>query len=260
MVSAIVTTGAKGGGANIRLARETAGELGFPYVPRGRDSLARLCRQHDAGAALVAKGGALVLCTPEGEMFFHPSMAHLRLKNLRQGKPDHLVEALDLAPGATVLDCTLGLGSDAIVAAAVTGETGAVTGLEASPLIYAVVRHGLATFQGDSPAVCQAMRRVRAVLSDHLDYLRAQPDRSVDAVCFDPMFRHPFMESASMNPLRTAADSRPLEAEAVAQACRVARHRVVLKESSHSTEFSRLGFTSFAGGRYSKIRYGVIAL
>ncbi len=260
METAIITTGAKGGDANIRLARETADRLGFPYVPRGRTSLALLCQQHGAGAALVAKNSELVLGTPAGELFFHPSMAHLRLKNLRQGKPDHLVEALDLAPGMSVLDCTLGLGSDAIVAAAVAGETGRVTGLEASPLIFAVVRHGLAHFSGDNPTICQAMRRVRAVWADYHEYLAAQPDKSVDAVYFDPMFRHPFLESASMNPLRFAADSRPVSEAAIAGACRVARRRVVLKESSHSTEFSRLGFSSFVGGRYSKLRYGVISL
>ncbi len=260
MGHAIVTTGAKGGDANIRLAREVAAHLRLPYVPRGRASLTLLCQQHDASAALVAKSGTLILHTTAGDLFFHPSMAHLRLKNLRQGKPDHLVEALALAPGAAVLDCTLGLGSDAIVAAAVTGETGCVTGLEASPLIYAVVRCGLARFTADSPAVCQAMRRVRAVWTDYHTYLAARPDKSVDAVYFDPMFRHPFFESASMNPLRAAADSRPVSAAAVTEACRVARRRVVLKESSHSTEFSRLGFSSFTGGRYSKIRYGVISL
>ena len=49
-------------------------------------------------------------------------------------------------------------------------------------------------------------------------------------------------------------------ARTIAEARRVARHRIVLKESSKSREFARLGFPDMAGGRYSKVRYGVIKL
>ncbi|MBQ1913638.1 MAG: protein-L-IsoD(D-D) O-methyltransferase, partial [Selenomonadaceae bacterium] len=89
------------------------------------------------------------------------------------------------------------------------------------------------------------------------DFLREQPDKSFDVVYFDPMFRHPLMESENLNPLRAVADHRPVSLEAISEAKRVARHRVVLKENSRSLEFARLGFTKMAGGQYSKIRYGV---
>ena len=260
MENAIITTGFKGGDANLRLARSMAAELRISFVPRGRLSLSDLRRQQGAAEILVAKKGALFLDTPAGELFFHPGMAHLRLKNLRAGRGDHLVEAMGLEPGMSVLDCTLGLGADAIVASFVAGGSGLVTGLESSPLIFAIIRHGLAHFEGDSPVIRRAMRRVRAVLADYGAYLSAQPERSVDVVYFDPMFRHPFLDSVSLNPLRFVADSRPVSEEAVALACRVARRRVVLKESSRSREFTRLGFHAFVGGRYSNLRYGVISV
>ena len=101
------------------------------------------------------------------------------------------------------------------------------------------------------------MRRVNTVCDDALHYLQQQADDSVDVVYFDPMFRHPFMDSTSLDPLRTVADKRALTPETVAEACRVARHRVVMKESSRSEEFARLGFIQTAGGKYSNVHYGV---
>ena len=38
--------------------------------------------------------------------------------------------------------------------------------------------------------------------ADYEDFLREQADDSFDAVYFDPMFRHPFTESAGIHPLR----------------------------------------------------------
>ena len=140
----------------------------------------------------------------------------------------------------------------------VVGASGEVVALEANPVVAFLIEHGLQTFTGEHPLTEAAMRRIKVVASDYLDYLRTQPDDSFDAVYFDPMFRHPFEESSGIHPLRRLADPRPLSPEAVAEACRVARRRVVLKESSRSLEFDRLGFRETVGGKYSHIRYGVI--
>ena len=104
------------------------------------------------------------------------------------------------------------------------------------------------------------MRRISVVNEDYLDYLRQQPDNSVDVVYFDPMFRKPLTASSSISPLRGVADHRPLSEDAVVEAFRVARLRVVMKEASGSGEFARLGFHSLVGGKYSKVHYGVIEL
>ena len=82
----------------------------------------------------------------------------------------------------------------------------------------------------------------------------------MDVIYFDPMFRHPFAESKNIAPLRPVANKNPLTLETIAEARRVARQRVVLKESGKSREFARLGFTERAGGRYSKVKYGVMRL
>lgn len=61
-----------------------------------------------------------------------------------------------------------------------------------------------------------------------------------------------------MAPLRSLADPMPLSEEALREALRVSRGRVVLKETSKSTEFDRLGFQSTVGGKYSKVKYGIL--
>ena len=259
-VSAIVTTGRKVSADSVALAQAAAARLQIPYAARRTASLSALKKNYAVDFVLVAKEGLLMLETPGGELFFHPNMAHLRLKNLRGGDPDRMVDAMGLKQGMTVLDGTLGFGADAIVASFVVGPEGQVTGIESQPLIEAVVGHGLAYFNGDSPYILEAMRRVKTICDDALAYLRRQADDSVDVVYFDPMFRHPFLSSTSLDPLRTVADKRALTKETVTEACRVARCRVVMKESSRSEEFARLGFQLTDGGRYSNVRYGVISL
>ena len=185
-------------------------------------------------------------------------MSHLRVKNLRRGQRDNMAAAMDLHPGMSVLDGTLGFGADAIVASFVTGETGRVVGIESSPLIEAVVREGLAHFAGENAVMTAAMRRIETHCADALTFLRAQPAKSFDVVYFDPMFRHPLLASENLNPLRYAADHRAATPELIAAARRVARHRVVMKETSKSGEFARLGFPEVVGGKYSPVHYGVL--
>ena len=253
----VVTVGHKAKPEHFALAREMAAKLKAPFAERGNTSLDALREQYGVSCVMVAKE-RLVVDTPDGELYFHPGMAHLRLKNLRRGESDHLLNALGIEEGMRILDCTLGMGADAIVESFGVGETGEVIALEKNPVVAALIGHGLKNAEGEHPTTVAAMRRIHVVCADYLDYLREQPDNSFDAVYFDPMFRHPFTESAGIHPLRFLADPRPVSSEAIREAGRVARHCVVLKESSKSGEFARLGFKEFEGGKYSNVRYGVM--
>ena len=262
-VSAIVTTvrrGQKYTEANRVLAARTAAALGIPNVSRGNDLLEELRAAYGVDTVLVARRGLLTLVTAEGELFFHPGMSHLRIKNLLLGHGDHLVTALGLTEGMHVLDCTLGTGADAIVESFAVGAAGAVTALESNPLIAAVIADGLAHATGDNYEMHAAMRRITVHHADALAFLRAAETDSYDVIYFDPMFRRPLHESAGMNALRVLADMRALTEEMIAEACRVARRRVVMKERRGSAEFDRLGFTHVMGGKYSRIAYGVMKL
>lgn len=107
--------------------------------------------------------------------------------------------------------------------------------------------------------VNEALRRINVQRGDHLEYLKAQPDNSVDIVYFDPMFRVPLTDSAAISPLRKFANPAALSAESVAEAVRVARKTVVLKEKALSGEFARLGFTELLRAS-AKTSYGVITI
>ncbi len=254
----IVTTIHKPTPAAAECAHALAASLGAPFVERGRHSLDALCAEYGVDTVLVAAKNGPVVHTPGGEYFFHLSMAELRINNLKDGKPDHMIAAMGLAPGMSVLDCTLGLATDAAVASFVTGAGGRVVGLEASPVIATITGYGLAGFASGRPDVDAALRRIEVANADYNEYLSGLTPAAFDVVYFDPMFRAPVAASSSLRPLRHLADPRPVTPAAIAAARRVARRRVVLKEASGSGEFARLGFTNVVGGRYSSVHYGIL--
>ena len=257
---AIATTGRRNQLASIELARSAAAQLGIKFVERGDRSIEELARAYAVDEIIIAKKNTLRLLTIDDrseikEIFFHPSTAHLRIKQLRAGGEDRMIQAMGLTEGMTVLDCTLGLGADSIVASFVSRCE--VVAIEINPLLAHVVERGLRTFDGDNKFVLDAMRRVRVLTADYMDILRAESDGAFDVVYFDPMFRYALEKSNALNVIRQAADHRRVSLEALAEAKRVARHRVVLKENARSLEFQRLGFKHFVGGKYSPIKYGV---
>ena len=263
MLKAIATTGRREQNSSTALALESADRLQIPFVERRDRSIEELAREFGVDSLIVAKKNSLRLLTLDerneiNEIFFHPSTAHLRIKQLRAGSIDRMIEAMNLSEGMRVLDCTLGLGSDAIVSSFVSQCE--VSAVEINPLLAFVVEYGLRNFVGDNRFVLDAMRRVKVISADYLDILRAASDRSFDVVYFDPMFRHPLERSCAVNVIRQAAEHRPVSSEAIAEAKRVARHRVVLKENARSLEFARLGFETFVGGKYSPIKYGVFTV
>jgi len=83
------------------------------------------------------------------------------------------------------------------------------------------------------------------------------PDKSMDIVYFDPMFRRGIEESSSVGQLRLFANLDPLSETVMEQAKRIARKRIVLKERKDSGEFERLGF-SIVSRENMGVAYGVL--
>ncbi|SDC13970.1 Putative SAM-dependent methyltransferase [Melghirimyces thermohalophilus] len=221
-----------------------ARDLETVFLPREDRSLKRLMEEVGGAEGAVVVGNGEVWWEDRfGHRFqFHPNLAALRVKSLAAGGEDAMVSAAKMMPGDQVLDCTMGLGSDAIVAAHVTGAEGGVLGLESQPVIAALVAYGLQHYQPSSHRLKEAMRSVQVVNVDYREYLYQQHSRSVDVILFDPMFRQTVNRSSGIQPLKKLANPRPLDRESVRQAVRVARKRVVLKERLMSGEFERLGF------------------
>lgn len=257
----IVTTVQHPSPSITQIGRDIAEKLNVSFIERNRLSLAAIRERYKVGNIIVSTTGGPIVHTSNGEYFFHLSMAELRIKNLINGKHDHMVTAMELSPGMSVLDCTLGLGTDAVVASFVTGENGLVVGLESSPVIALITGIGLQNFTLESQSeydITSALRRIRVENADYFELLQTLPENSFDIVYFDPMFRNPIYKSSNLNPIRELADKRSLTPEAIDQACRVAKQKVVVKEAASSKEFSRLGITTTVGGKYSSIKYGII--
>lgn len=204
------------------------------------------------------------------QLAFHPSMAIIRLINLLRGGTDRYLEATQLKAGDSLIDTTLGFGTDALIGAWAVGEKGSVLAIEQSPILAAFVHDGLNHFTEIIPnaknkvkqdawvTLARASRQIEVRWGEHREYLKHIPSSSVNVVYFDPMFRSTCKQSDSILPLHRWSDHNPLDHEAVLEACRVARNRVVLKERKNSSEFRRLGFDILLGGRYSSVDYGII--
>jgi 16S rRNA (guanine1516-N2)-methyltransferase len=268
--STIIVTTVKDKAELAARAKSLAMELNCFFVERKDRSLATLAEIYKHEITIVVGEKHIAARIGSEEFFFHPSMALLRLMNYLKGDPDRMAEAMDIQPGMTVLDCTLGFGTDALVASFLTGPAGKVVGLEASEVVSALVRYGMKDYRprlhsGLDPHKAQvlsrlpdAIGRIEVIHTKHLPFLQSLPDKSVDIIYFDPMFRKPCEDSTSISPLRTLALPDQIDLLTIDEACRVARHRVVLKEGRYSREFTRLGFEVVPGGKYSQVAFGII--
>lgn len=239
-------------------AKQIAGELETLYVERNDRSLEALSVDLGVEGMVVVTSKKVSYVSRAGEFFFHPGMAGPRINELKNGKTDQMIDAMSIDTGNSVLDCTLGLGTDAIVASYTVGNNGRVVGLENSPVIACLVKSGLVSYPVADGDTVAAMQRVEVVQADHRDYLRTLPAGSFDVIYFDPMFRLPRRRSPAINALRALADPEPLDRETINLAVRIANKRVVVKERRDSAEFGRLGFEKIHGGRYAPVVYGVI--
>lgn len=238
-------------------AKIWARQLGAPYLPRGKyKNLALLQKDLKLDAVVVATADGPQLVTKDDVFFYHPGMAVLRLQKLKRGEGDHLLGALAVQEGSRVLDATLGLASDAAIACYFVGRSGKVIGLEASRLLWFVVSQGLKTYEAEDNDLTLALRRIETVQTDAQKYLAACAEDSFDVVYFDPMFRHPVQDSAAMRALRPWAYGQPLN-EATVNLALKAAPRVVIKERSEKI-LAEYGCQEILGGRYSKVKYGII--
>lgn len=234
-------------------ARRVSKRLSIPYVRRKNRSLSDVIGS--ASGAVVVESGRISLHIGESAFWFHPNMAKIRIMQLTRGQRDRMVEVMGLSPGDTVLDCTCGLASDAIVASFAVGEFGSVHALEISSLLSEIVSIGLSTHEDPLSELVDAMRRVQVFNADYSDFLRKTPDRQYDVVYFDPMFEKTVETSTGLDIVRIfASPAAPADSD-IEEAVRVAKRRVVMKDSSFGSRLQELGFKVLRGKRIS---YGVI--
>jgi 16S rRNA (guanine1516-N2)-methyltransferase len=254
----IVTTSEDPEAETVERAERLANELQVSFVPRSNKTIRALRAKWKVDEIVIVNAQEIRL-VQEGQppFYYHPSMALVRLKRLRSGGNDTLLDVSGVTAGDTVLDCTAGLCSDSLVFSYAIGPQGKVIALEASRVLHAIVREGLRSYRTGLPDIDDAMRAIMTVHGEHRMLLHTMESNSVDVVYFDPMFEKPVTTSSSIVPIRSQAFREPLSAEAVKDAVRVARKKIVLKDRRDSGQFERLGFRLVRVSA-SAVAYGVI--
>jgi 16S rRNA (guanine1516-N2)-methyltransferase len=257
-----VTTPLRASAAEQAAAAAIAARHGAVYVARGNRSVAAIAAMAGAEALLVVRGDAVFLSVGGAEHRWSPGMGALRAKraeawrrNRAPDDPDRdpFLDAAALRDGDHVLDCTVGLGADALVAAVAVGPSGCVVGVESSAALAAWVAEGLAR------SSLEAARRVEIRYGDHADVLATLPERSFDVVVFDPMFRHARAEPGGFGAVRRLADPRPLSPAALDRARAVARRAVVVKDGAPGWDLARLGLVPLPSARGAHRYYARVA-
>ena len=240
------------------LAEQLSGEMGIPFLERQNRSVERILADEALdGLVVVNQEDVQWVDGDGGKFFWHPNMALVRIRSaLKCGLPDPIARAGRLTEGARVLDATLGLGADAVVASWSAGETGQVIGIEVSPVIAALVRNGLASYQHKLSA---AMRRIRVVCGNY-ETLLDDPDivgEGLDTIYFDPMFEHTVERSNGLEGVRQLACYDRLSAETLARARRLARRAVVVKGRGNDPWLHELRPDDWVQGRHRRVAYAV---
>ncbi|RKL69079.1 hypothetical protein CR203_03285 [Salipaludibacillus neizhouensis] len=237
-----VTSSSKAAEDIKKWGRKLAEKWSLPYVVRRKQPIDKLIREC-GGPAYVVTTTRIEVYRKEGSQpfFFHPNAAMFRAKRWLYHQEDPFVSACDLREGDILVDATLGLGSDVQLASLAIGKQGNVIGLEASEVIFTIVEEGLQSYESSLLPLNEAMRRIKVIHTNAENWLKEQPDASVDVVYFDPMFQ----EEVSSDGIETLKQYGLYEGDfeqMIIDAIRVARKKVVLKDHFKSTRFALYGF------------------
>jgi len=257
-----ITTALNADEVLVEKAQKAAKKYGSRYLPRERYNLTEIKEVYDVDYILVLdRNNRLVL--GDSDFTWHPGMAMHRIRGYLTGQIDPFLKALAIEQGDHVLDCTLGIGSDALKAAWAVGSEGKVIGLEASPVIAAITDWGLSyqshNFRWKNLPMEELASRIEVKHYLALEYLKEQPDNSWDIVYFDPMFQAAVKTSAAMNSMRPVACYEKFNKITLDEAIRVCRKRVVLKERKNSELFDELNCPEVisSNNKHATIAYGV---
>jgi Putative SAM-dependent methyltransferase len=260
MENMIVTTAGRQDDSLKTIAKEISYEIRGKYVERRKKSIQYLESFFNDDVIVVGKNRINLYVRGEKEpLFFHPNSSSFRIKRIMKGRKDHFIEAAKLSPGMSVLDCTLGLASDSIVASFVVGRTGKVVGVEGNPYIAFLTKHGLKNWDSGIDKMNEAMRSIEVNAENCINYLKQCPDQSFDVIYLDPMFDEAIIESDGIKGIRKIALYEDLSQDVIDQAKRVARKRIVLKDHWKSERFERFSFQVHRR-KTAKFHFGVIEI
>ncbi len=236
-----------------------AAELGLRFVDREglKDEVAKIsCADALVFLEFGVRLDRFVRGEKKASLKFHPSTASLRIQALKAGRGDVMADAMGIRKADSILDCTMGLGADALTAAWAAGDAGGVTALEASRPMFLAIDLGMEAYNANLD-VMGAISRVKRLNASYRDFLRACPDSSYDVVYMDPMFQAP-VAGTPIDALRAWAVEGVPSGEDLAEAVRVARRRLVVKlrKGERIEElYDMAGFAVFHSSKAGSVHY-----
>ena len=199
-------------------------------------------RQTPGDALIVQKEGFKLRI--DGHFYaWHEGLLH----TLREAGERHpWVRLSGLRPGHKVLDCTLGLGTDARFLSEMTGhEVIALEKVKALAL--------LATLNLEAKGAM-----IRVINQDAKEFLVQCRDNQFDLIIADPMFpSHLKRKSSNLDLVRLRGDTTPLDHEWLSEALRVSRGSVIMKDHKDNSLLEDLGAEYIWAKGKRMTRYGV---
>ena len=254
----IVTTGGRYNEHSLQKAKDIAIRYKLNFVMRKKRSVKELRERYNDDVLVVGRDGiSITPLTGNESVKYHPNFSMVRAKRLLKNEHDALVEAAELTAGMSFLDCTMGLGADSVIASLTVGNSGRVTALEDSLILYLLTKEGLSSYDANIGVISEAMKNIEVLHEDHETYLKTLADNSFDIVYFDPMFEEEISNSESLRAISAVTQSKTLSETAINEAKRVAAKTVVLKDHFRSRRFEQFGFIQQIR-KTSKVHYGVI--
>lgn len=256
----IVTTGGRPDEISHQRAFFVSEALQLEFVERKKRSVKKLMDLYKSDVLVAGKNRyELYTINSKTPFFFHPSSAAFRAKRIMRGESEPFLKAIDLKEGQTMIDCTLGMATDSMMAAIAVGDSGKIIGCEGNPIIAFMMREGLQNYDfiAEKLPELHVMRNIDVVSSVAVDYLKTLPDNFADVVYLDPMFEETIEESTNFAPLRQAGVHIPLDEQWLKEAYRVCKRRVVLKAKYDSPLFNEYSFSREIRPNI-KFHYGIL--
>lgn len=254
----IVTTAGRISEEMTAYAKEVAADLESKFVVRNEVPIYELHNTYNEDVLVAGKNRLAIYPNgTEESFFFHPNSAMFRVKRLMRGEHDPFLQAAQLKEGMKMLDCTLGMASDSIVASYAVGNSGKVTGLEGNRYMAYIMEKGLKQWDAGILEMNEAMKCITVKYTEHLTFLKQCEDSSYDVVYLDPMFEETVLESDGIRGLKYFALYNDIMDETIEEAKRVAKQRVVLKDHFRSSRFEKHNFFVYKR-KSAKFHFGII--
>ena len=261
----LITTTRKEKALDSLKAEEFKNCYGGFFVERNEHSFERMIAEFNPTSIVIFEEGYPILYDPnqlDSPLHFHLNIGALRLQKVCNKENDRFLEVSGIEEGMRVLDGTLGLGTDALLAAWAVGATGKIVALEGSKAIFSIVDFSLGMIRhGGEEFLAELAHRIEIKQLEFTEYSQTQEANVFDVVYLDPMFDKPRGKSIGIQPLRLWAFDQLLTSETAREAFRLCKRRVVMKEAKGSHWWDELAMeipSILTGKSYQSVRYRIL--